>query len=161
MNGKSVSESVMRSSIADLVSRHRLIALDANVLIYLLESEGPESDRAAELIDAIEAGVVRGAFATVGLAEVLTGPARAGDGVRFELLATELRAIRNVRSVDLSAEIAADAAWIRGAGGLGLADAIHLATAKAIGATALVTNDRRIQPRAGLEVVYLSDLLAA
>ncbi len=151
----------MSLSVAELVTRHRLIALDANVLIYLLETDGPESDRAAEVIDAIEAGTARAVMATLGLVEILAGPARAADGVRFELLATELRAMPNVRHVGLTAEIAADAAWIRGAGGLSLADAIHVATAKATGATALITNDRRIRSRPGLEVIYLSDLAAA
>lgn len=150
----------MPSSVADLASRHRKIALDSNVLIYLLETEGPEADRATEVLDAIESGTVRGTIATVGLAEVLTGPARAQDGARFELLATELRAIRNLRLVELGAEIATEAGWLHGAGGLGLADAIHVATARASGATALVTNDRRIRSRPGLEVVYLSDLIA-
>ncbi len=147
-------------SVADVVARHRRIALDSNVLIYLLDSTGMEADRASEILDAIEAETVGATMATIGLTEVLTGPARDGDGARFELLATELRSIRNLRFVELRHEIAVDAAWLHGAGGLGLEDAVHVATARASGATALVTNDRRIRSQKGLEMVYLSDLMA-
>ena len=41
---------------------------------------------------------------------------------------------------------------------MALADAIHLASARAAGATAFVTNDRRIRGSAKLEVIYLDDL---
>ena len=147
-------------SVADLTSRHRRIALDSNVLVYVLDSTGIEADRAAEVLDAIESGAFSATVSTIGLTEVLTGPARDEDAVVFELLATELRGIRNLRFVDVRPEIAVDAAWLRGAGGLGLADAVHVATARASGATALVTNDRQIRSGPGLEVVYLSDLAA-
>lgn len=42
-----------------------------------------------------------------------------------------------------------------------MGDAIHLATARAAGATALVTNDRRIRSVPRLEVIYLDDIAAA
>jgi len=54
-----------------------------------------------------------------------------------------------------------DAAWISGRTGAGLPDAVHLACARAAGATAFLTNDRRIRSRPTLEVVYLDDLLEA
>jgi predicted nucleic acid-binding protein len=44
---------------------------------------------------------------------------------------------------------------------MSLADAVHLATARAAGATAFVTNDRRIRGSTKLAVVYLDDLDAA
>lgn len=146
-----------RSSLADALARHRRISLDSNVLIYVLDATGDAADRAAEILDAVEAGTVSATMSTIGLTEVLTGPARQGDGARFELLATELRAIRHLRWVDVRPEIAVDAAWLHGAGDLGLEDAVHVATARASGATALITNDRRIRSRRGLEVIYLSD----
>lgn len=58
----------------------------------------------------------------------------------------------------LSTDLAVDAGMIRGARGIGLADAIHLATAQAGGATAFVTNDRRLRGTARLEVISLDDL---
>jgi len=48
-----------------------------------------------------------------------------------------------------------EAAILRGSTPLSTADAIHLATARLAGATAFVTNDRRIRSTPGLEVLYL------
>lgn len=148
-------------TVARVITRHQRIAVDSNVLIYVLDARGDEGRCAAQLLDAIEAGGGIALLATIGLVEILAGPARADDGARFEAAADELRSIRNLRAVPLSAEMAVDAAWIRGAATLSLPDSVHLATARAAGATAFVTNDRRIRSRPGLEVIYLSDLIAA
>lgn len=152
MNGR-------RWSVETLLSSHRALGLDSNVLIYLLEDAGTLGDLAGVIIDAVEDRRVDGVLASVGVAEILAGPARARDAARFERTADELGSMP-MRIVPLTAEIAADAAWLRGAGELGLADAVHLASARAAGATAFVTNDRRIRPLSGLEVVYLADLVA-
>jgi predicted nucleic acid-binding protein len=142
---------------AELADRHRRVAIDSNVLIYLFEGSAPEADAAAALVDAFEAGRLEGVLATIGLSEVLTRPAGLGDGALFERYAEELRGLDGLRLAPLSVEIAIDAAWGR-AGDRDLGDAIHLATARAAGATAFVTNDRRVRDRAGVEVVRLADL---
>lgn len=58
----------------------------------------------------------------------------------------------------LTTDLAADAAALIGTGRGAVADAVHLATARAAGATAFVTDDRRIRSTPRLDVVYLSDL---
>jgi predicted nucleic acid-binding protein len=144
-------------SIRTLVATHSRIALDANVVIYLIENAEGHVDRAAAVIDAIEPHGLRASMATLGQVEILTGSARSGDQVIFERVADEIRSM-DLRFEPLTQAIAEDAAWIRGQGRLELADAIHVATARAAGATAFVTNDRRIKSRSGLEVLYLDDL---
>ena len=138
---------------------HRLIALDSNALIYLIETRGPIADAVASIVDEVADGQVAAVLAAVGLVEILVGPARAGDARRFEMTAEALRDLP-IRVVPLDGAIAEDAAWIRGASGMGLEDAVHLACARAAGATAFVTNDRRITALPNLEVVYLDDLVA-
>jgi predicted nucleic acid-binding protein len=44
--------------------------------------------------------------------------------------------------------------------GIGIEDAVHLASARNAGATIFVTNDRRIRSIPRLAVVYLDDLVA-
>ena len=117
-------------TIQRLVSGHRRIALDSNVLIYVLDGEGDRAEVAARLVDAIADGNVQGVIATVGLSEILVGPARAGDGAMFERTGATVRDL-GFRNVTLDAEIASDAAWIRGRTGSTLPDAIHLASARA------------------------------
>lgn len=147
-----------RWSVETLSATHSRIAIDSNVLIHLLEETGPRARVAGELIDAIEAGRVHGSMATLGLAEVLAGPARHADGARFELLAAEVRSI-GLRFISLDAKVAEDAAWLRGAQALGLADAVHLASARVAGATAFVTDDQRIRSTPQLAVVRLDDAI--
>lgn len=146
-----------RWSIETLLRQHRSLGLDSNVLIYLLEDAGPLGDTAGQIVDAIEDEQVGGVLASVGMAEILGRRARERDVARFEQMADEVGSLR-LRIVSLTTEIAVDAAWLCGPGDLRLADAVHLASAKAAGATAFVTNDRRIRSQPGLDVVYLGDI---
>ncbi len=142
--------------VGTLVQEHQRVALDADVLIYLLENVEPRAARAAALIDAAEDGRVKASLSSLAFAEILVGPARDGDGARFERTAAELRDI-DLEILPITAAIAEDAAWLRGQGSVQLIDAIHLATARTT-ATAFITNDRRIRSQPGLAVYYLDDL---
>ncbi|MFN8619631.1 MAG: PIN domain-containing protein [Chloroflexota bacterium] len=144
-------------TIAELFATHRTVGLDSNLPIYLFEGHGPLADAAQAIIDGIERGDATGVLATIGLTEVLSRPAALGDAALFERYAAALTSIPNLRVVPLSPETAIDAAWGR-SGGRDLGDAVHVATARAAGATAFITNDHRIRGRAGLEIVLLSSL---
>jgi predicted nucleic acid-binding protein len=116
------------------------------------------ADRAAALIDSIASGEGEGVLATIAIAEVCSWPAKSGNPSLLERIAAELTSLENVRVVPLTADLATDAAAMRGTGSISLADAIHLATARHAGATAFVTNDRRVKSTPHLEVVYLDQL---
>ena len=145
-------------SPATVGSEHRLVALDANVLIYVLEGNEEFGARARAVVDAVDSGVLAASMGTIGQVEILAGPARIGDAAVSERTADEIRSL-GITLVPLTSSVAEDAAWIRGTAGVGLADAIHLAAARAAGATALITNDRRIKARPNLDVFYLDDLV--
>lgn len=147
-------------TVDELCSRHRRIAFDANVFIYLFEGTGPLARAAASVLDAVSGGRSTGLAATIVLSEVVVGPARAGDETMAERYIDAIRSIEHLHVVPVTAEIAADAGFVRGRGGLTLADALHVATARAAGASVLVTNDRRIRPLPQLDVVLLADLTA-
>jgi len=148
-------------TVAQLCERHEKIGLDSNVLIYVIERVDPWNKVADELVDAAEAGAIAATLSALGLAEILSGPSRAGDLGHMERYDDEIRGISGLSVESIGPDVAGDAAVISGVRGMSLADAIHLASARAAGATAFVTNDRRIRGSAKLEVIYLDDLAPA
>jgi predicted nucleic acid-binding protein len=90
------------------------------------------------------------AVTTITIAEVLTGPLKAGE----EALAKRYRAVLDAwQVIDLTSEIAESAARLRGKYALRLPDAIQLASALAINADALVTHDRDFADVRGMRVL--------
>lgn len=148
-------------TIRELCERHRRIAVDANLLIYLLEDVAVLADKSQALMDAAEAGHILAILASIGVAEVCAGPAKVGDLALVEHYAEALSSWPGLRIEPLTTEVAVDAAVIRGLRGTSMADALHLACARAAGATAFVTNDRRVRGSARLQVVYLDELAVA
>lgn len=144
---------------AEVVRRHQKVGLDSNLFIYLIEDVPPWADRVAELLTAVDTGAAAAVMSAIGLSEILSGPARDGDLGRLERNHDDIRAISGLTIVPLTPDVAADAAVIRGVRGITLPDAIHLASARAFGATAFVTNDRRLRGSSRLEVVYLDELV--
>jgi len=144
---------------AEVVRRHQKIGLDSNVFIYLIEDVPPWAEPVAELLTAVDAGATAAVMSAIGLTEILCGPARDGDLGRLERNRDDIGAISGLTIVPLTPDVAVDAAVIRGVRGITLPDAIHLASARAVGATAFITNDRRVRGSSKLEVVYLDDLV--
>ena len=147
-------------TIDDLVERHRRIAIDANAFIYLFESPGSLARATGAILDAAELGKVTVVVSTMVLAEIAVGPVAAGDETLVERYADAIRGARGVQVVPLTADIAVDVGIIRGRHGAQIPDAVHLATARHAGATAIVTNDERMPALPHLEVVRLADLVA-
>ena len=126
------------------------VLVDTAPWIYVLESHPQLADRFVGLFEAAAKGQVLIALSTNTLAEVLTGPFKAGQTAlakRYE------KALLQYRVVDVSAPIAALAAQLRAQYRLKLPDALQLATALDIGAAALVTHDRDFSQVSGLDIL--------
>jgi predicted nucleic acid-binding protein len=116
-----------------------LLLIDSAPIIYVLEAHPRFASRFGPLFEAHAAGRVRFAVTTITIAEVLTGPMKAGD----EALARRYRAIlESWRPIALDVDIAESAARLRASLRLGQADAVQAASALAINAVALITHDR-------------------
>lgn len=146
--------------IRALADRHRRVAIDSNVLIYLLDDDARWAEVSALIVDAVAEGRLEGVIASVGVSEALVGAAVADDGALFELAAATIRDL-GFAVVPLDGATAEEAAWIRGRTGMSLADAVHVACAIEAGATAFITNDRQIRSQPRLDVVRLGDLGSA
>lgn len=142
---------------ADLCRTHPIVGLDSNVFIYLFEN-GELAPVAGAILDELHAASGRAVLSALGVAEILTGPAIRGDLPIAERYLDELRSLEILTLMPISPEIAADSAVLRADGRRTLADTIHLATARAFGASAFLTNDRKLRRSTKVDVIYLSDL---
>jgi predicted nucleic acid-binding protein len=127
-----------------------LLLIDSPPIIYFLEDRPGFGDRFEPLFDAHADGRARLAVTPVTIAEVLTGPFKAGD----EALARRYRAmLESWELVTFSVDVAESAARLRATLGLKLADAIQVASALAIGADALVSYDRDFSRVRSLRII--------
>lgn len=126
-----------------------VVLVDTAPIIYTLESHRTLAARFAPLFQRHADDDLALAVTTVTIAEVLTGPLKAGE----EALAKRYRAaLESWLVVDFTADVAESAARLRGQYGLKLPDAIQLASAIAINADALVTHDRDFGRVTGMRV---------
>lgn len=118
------------------------VVVDSAPIIYLLEDDAVFAPRFAPFFERAEAGGHELMISTVTLAEVLTGPLRAGN----ERLAARYRSVLTTppawRLVELTVAIAHRAARIRARSRLRLPDAVQVATALETSSIGLVTHDR-------------------
>ncbi len=140
----------MEALDADALTTGAVVLVDTAPIIYTLEAHVRLAKRYAPLFQRHVRGELVLAVTTVTLAEVLTGPLKAGQ----EALARRYRAVLEAwQVVDLGADIAEGAARLRATYRLKLPDAIQLASALAINADALVTHDRDFSRVKGMRVL--------
>ena len=126
------------------------VMVDTAPFIYVLESHPQFAQLFVGLFEAAARSDVEIALSTITLAEVLTGPFKAGQTAlakRYE------KTLSLYRVIPVSASIATLAAQLRARYRLKLPDAMQLATALDIGATALVTHDRDFSQVSGLAIL--------
>ncbi len=127
-----------------------LLLVDSAPIIYTLEANERFAERFEPLFQRHAMGELVIAVTTITIAEVLTGPLKAGE----EALAKRYRAVLDAwQVVDFTSDIAESAARLRGTYGLKLPDAIQLASALEINAHALVTHDRDFAQVRGMRVL--------
>ena len=127
------------------------VLVDTAPWIYLLQDHPEFAPRFEGLFAAAEEGRVELALSAITLAEVLTGPCKAGE---FALAKRYEKALHSYQVMPYSAAVAVQAAQLRAQYGLKLPDAAQLATALDMGAAALVTHDRDFSSVQGLPILY-------
>ena len=131
----------MAVNLARRIPDGATVLVDTNPLVYLFEGH-KLLERFAPIFADIDAGRIQALVTPITLAEVVSGPLRAGK----EALAARYRQILTSSSGwslrELDADIAMLAARLRISHRLKLPDAIQLATAIHESCAALVTHDR-------------------
>jgi predicted nucleic acid-binding protein len=135
-----------------------VVGLDTAPLIYFIEKHPTYLPLLLPFFEALDRGDIQVVTSTLTLTEVLVHPYRDGNQTLAEQYFHALLNARNLRTVPLSAAIAAEAARIRAVYQLKTPDAIQLATAKEGGATAFLTNDAGLAGIPGLRLVVLEQV---
>ncbi len=135
-----------------------LVLVDTAPIIYVLEDHPQWAKPFVGLFEAAAQGQLHIAISTVTLAEVLTGPYKAGQPA----LAQRYRQALDAYLLQaLTPAIAALSAQMRAQYRLKLPDAVQLATAIDMGATALVTQDRDFSGVLGIRIIDGKELIQA
>ena len=143
------------------LAEHALIGLDAGVFIYHVEAHPRYEPLTRCVLRAVERGRPRGVASVVAVMELTVHPWRMGRAGVAREVETLLAFFPNLALVDVTRDVARRAAQLRARFDVRPADALHVATALDRGATAFVTNDRRLSRlSADIEVLQLDDFLA-
>lgn len=141
-----------------------LVLVDAAPIIYFVE-EGPESARGAvfaAFAEAAREGAIALAVSAIAWTELLAGPLASGDeekAARYRRLLADSSLLR-VEPIEVSVAEGAARLLSSTRPGIGLADALHIATTLSIRAQAVLTNDEAWRGVEGCPRVLLVDELA-
>jgi predicted nucleic acid-binding protein len=135
----------------------RSVFLDANVLIYLIEGNSPEAERAKNFVADSEQRCDRLMTSSLAVGEVLVKPLQAGD---LELLSRyeAFFASRSIRVCSFNSECTTLFARLRGVG-VKPPDAIHLSCASASHVDMFVTNDQRLSKLIVPGILHIASLM--
>jgi len=142
------------------LARHSVVGLDTSIFIYHLEAHPRYLPLTRELLASIQAGDQRAVTSTVTIMELTVRPWQVGRPAVAREYEALLAHFPNLALADVTRDVARQAAQLRARFRLRPADALQVATAVVHGATAFVTNDRRLEQLApDLDMVLLDDLL--
>lgn len=130
------------------------VALDTAIFIYLIEEHPQFLQEVLPLFREADEGKRKLVTSALTLLEVLVVPYRAGNRLLAERYEALLTRSRGIQVVDLSRDQLRAAAQLRAVTGVKTPDALQLVAAISRGCTTFVTNDRRLPPIPGLQVVH-------
>ena len=141
----------------EVVRPHARFGLDTSLFIYHVEGSSPFSEAASQVLQCVGPNGATGITSVLTLTELLVKLLESGRRTLAERYEALIRATPNLILAEVDAEIARQAAVLRAKYRLRTADAIQVAACLAHGATAFVTNDRRLRRIDGLSVIVLGD----
>lgn len=136
----------------------KVVYLDANVFVYAVEGFAENQSFVDELFRSIDGGDVAAVTSELTLAEVLIKPLATGRHDIAAVYEQLLRRSESLNVVPIDRAILVDAARHRASLGIKLPDAIHVATAVAVGCDVLLSNDRTLRVPDDIELRDLARL---
>ncbi len=130
----------------------QVIAIDTQILIYVVEGHSVFGKPALKILKSIESGERSGVLASIGMIELLTGPKKAK---RYDLVFQYRQLVErypNLSIWNLNEHIIELSSDLRAKYNIHTPDAIHLATAIDSKASIFHTNDKNLKRIKEIEV---------
>jgi predicted nucleic acid-binding protein len=141
---------------------HAVVGLDTSIFIYHLEAHPRYQPLTQELLARVQAGRQTAVTSTVTVMELTVRPWQVGRPAVAREYEALLVHFPNLTLADVTRDVARRAAQLRARYRVRPADALQAATALIHGATAFVTNDRRlVRLEPVLDVILLEDFASA
>ena len=136
------------------------VGLDAMVFIYYAEAHQEFGPFSRKIFTDIESGSITAYTSTITVSEVLTGYRLAKNRIGEDIFKNMFRVLDPfLLMVPVTVEVADRAASLRARYGLHTPDAIHIASALAVGAEAYITNDRKLKVVKEIPIWLLADFV--
>ncbi|MBI1880221.1 MAG: PIN domain-containing protein [Chloroflexi bacterium] len=148
------------ANLQQRLAAHRLIGLDTTIFIYHVEANQKYLPLTRTILKYVESGQGNGIISTVVVMELTVHPWRINRGDVARQYEALLVNFPNLKLVDVTREVARQAAQLRAKYNLRPADALQVATAMVSDATAWVGNDKqlaRLEP--AIEIIILEDFV--
>jgi len=140
------------------VEEAQKIYIDANIVIYFLEGENENQERATALFRYAAENEIPLMTSEITIAECLYGVYRSGRDALKEDYTQLFYGVAPFHFIPVERRIAERSAEVGAKLKLKLIDAIHFESALEVGCDVFVTNDKGIKSTDSLKVVQLSDL---
>jgi len=142
------------------LAKAKVIGLDTPLFVYFLENNLRYGELAQITIKGIERGKWQGVTSTITLMEITVRPWQLG----LESAAREYEALLvhfpNLSVVDVDRNVARAAAQLRARYNISPPDALQVAASLSFGATAFLTNDKRLSKLQSLiDIIVLDDFV--
>jgi predicted nucleic acid-binding protein len=137
----------------------KIVALDTAPLIYFIEENPKYLSVVEPFFQAMDEGRLTVVTSTVTLIEVLVHPIAQGDARTVQKYREVLLNATGLRTIELSPDIAIEAARLRASYNIPTPDAIQLGTALQQKAAVFLTNDRGLRKITQLDILVIDDLL--
>ncbi len=140
---------------------HQRVALDSSALLYFLYNDEQRAPMVRDLLDASAREQIQIVMSVLSVAEIRVRPLRAQSTDAVGRIDALIDGPFRLRVVGVDRSTAEDGARVRAEHGLGLVDAIVVATALRSDCTALVGNDADFRRARGqISYVHLDDEVA-
>ncbi|OQY47679.1 MAG: hypothetical protein B6242_04480 [Anaerolineaceae bacterium 4572_78] len=142
------------------IINHDVIALDTSIFIYHLESHPQYQPLTSIILEYVQQGKCHGIISTVAIMELITHPLkinRPDVAQEYEVLLVHFP---NLQVIDVTRDIARQAAKLRAEYNLRPADALQVSTGIVHNATVWISNDKRLKRlNKIMDVVILDDYI--